>query len=90
MIGFLLSPIGRWLAGATAILVLLGGIYIKGRSDGKDLITERWKRAEQAASDKATKARREAEGEVPDIPPGPKPASSGKRLCDDRFDRDCH
>lgn len=34
-LAFFLSPIGRWLAGILAVLVLLGGIYTKGRIDGR-------------------------------------------------------
>jgi hypothetical protein len=32
---FLKSPIGRALAGVLAILVIAGGIYLKGRHDGR-------------------------------------------------------
>lgn len=35
IISFFLSPIGRWVAGATAIILIIGGIYVKGRHDGK-------------------------------------------------------
>lgn len=35
IIAFFLSPIGRYVAIGIAALTLLGGIYIKGRSDGK-------------------------------------------------------
>lgn len=32
---FLKSPVGRWIAGAGIILIIIGGIYVKGRHDGK-------------------------------------------------------
>ena len=32
---FLKSPVGRWIAGAVAIVLIIGGIYVKGRHDGK-------------------------------------------------------
>ena len=35
IIGFVLSPVGRWLVGGLTVVSLLGGIYLKGRSDGK-------------------------------------------------------
>ena len=35
IIAFFLSPIGRYVAIGAAALALLGGIYVKGRSDGK-------------------------------------------------------
>jgi hypothetical protein len=34
-IAFVMSPIGRWVIGSLSILVLLGGIYTKGRLDGR-------------------------------------------------------
>lgn len=33
MIGVLLSPVGRWIGGAVALLAVIGGIYLKGASD---------------------------------------------------------
>ena len=35
MIAFLFSPIGRWLAGIGAALLILGGIYVKITIDAK-------------------------------------------------------
>ena len=35
ILAFVFSPIGRWVVGALSILVLLGGIYSKGRFDGR-------------------------------------------------------
>ena len=35
MIAFLFSPIGRWIAGSVAILLILGGIYAKIRLDAE-------------------------------------------------------
>ena len=34
-LAFIFSPIGRWLVGILAVIVLLGGIYTKGRIDGR-------------------------------------------------------
>lgn len=34
MIGFLLSPVARYIGGALAILAIIGAIYWKGHSDG--------------------------------------------------------
>lgn len=35
MIAFILSPIGRWVAGAIGILLILGSIYAKIRLDAE-------------------------------------------------------
>lgn len=35
ILGFILSPMGRWIIGAVSALALLGGIYTKGRLDGR-------------------------------------------------------
>ncbi len=35
IIAFVTSPIGRWLMGGLVIVSVLGGVYLKGRSDGK-------------------------------------------------------
>lgn len=32
---FISSPIGRWLIGAVAMLAVIGGLYTKGRIDGR-------------------------------------------------------
>lgn len=41
MIAFLFSPIGRWLAGGVAILLILGGVYVKIRLDAERAIEAR-------------------------------------------------
>ena len=41
MIGILFSPIARYLAGAAAIVAILGGIYWKGHNDGKQAVETR-------------------------------------------------
>lgn len=35
IITFLLGPIGRYLLIASVVIMAIGGIYVKGRSDGK-------------------------------------------------------
>lgn len=32
---FILSPIGRWIAGVGIVVLLLTGVYVKGRFDGR-------------------------------------------------------
>lgn len=34
-LAFFLSPIGRYVGGGLVILAILGGIYLKGRSDAR-------------------------------------------------------
>ena len=41
MIAFLFSPIGRWIAGVVAILLILGGFYVKVRLDAERRIEAR-------------------------------------------------
>lgn len=41
MIAFLFSPIGRWIAGVGAILLILGGFYVKVRLDAERRIEAR-------------------------------------------------
>ncbi len=35
ILAFFLSPVGRYIMGALAIVTIIGGIYVKGRHDGK-------------------------------------------------------
>lgn len=35
MVALLLTPLARWAFGALAVLAVLGGIYAKGRHDGR-------------------------------------------------------
>ena len=35
---FLFSPIGRWMAGVGAILLILGGFYVKVRLDAENRV----------------------------------------------------
>ncbi len=81
VVSFFLSPLGRWVAGALLIAALLGGIYTKGYSDGKQNVQSKWDAAVQAAIQRGTNARTEAER---DIEPQPSPGS----LSDDKFNRD--
>lgn len=39
--GFLFSRTGKIVAGIVAIMVGIGGVYIKGRSDGKQVILDK-------------------------------------------------
>ena len=35
MIGFILSPMGRYIGGALLILAIIGSVYLKGRNAGE-------------------------------------------------------
>ena len=35
ILAFVFSPIGRWIAGVGVVLLMLTGIYVKGRFDGR-------------------------------------------------------
>ena len=70
VLSFLLSPVGRWLAGGLAILAVLGLIYAKGYNDGSARIQAKWDAAVQAAIDKGNTARTDATGDVERDPDG--------------------
>lgn len=60
MIAFLFSPLGKWIAGAAVVLTLIGGVYIKGRSDGKASYQAKVEREIKRAVERGDKARTEA------------------------------
>lgn len=66
VLSFFLSPVGRWIAGALALLLVVGGIYLKGERDGADRIQRKWDAAVHAAIERGNKARGDAERSVPD------------------------
>lgn len=88
-ITFFLSPVGRWVAGALVVLALLGGIYLKGRSDGYSSCKTKWEAAEQAALKRGSDARISAERDVAsgvrlnefDRKPDNLPAVAGDQAC---------
>ena len=69
-LAFFLSPLGRWLGGAAIVLAVVAGIYMKGHSDGSDRVQRKWDAAVQAAIDKGSKARTDAERDVGAQPDG--------------------
>ena len=52
-----------WLAGAVAVLLAIGGAYLKGRSDGSALTAAQIERSNTDARNQADDARRRAERE---------------------------
>lgn len=80
MIAFLVSPIGRVLAYGAIILAALGGLYVKGYSDGKSYVQAKWDAAEQATIKRGSEARQDAERDT-----AIEPDSS---LRNDRYNRD--
>ena len=40
MISFLVSPLARWIGAAVLTLVILGGVYVKGRLDERDVCNQ--------------------------------------------------
>jgi hypothetical protein len=60
IISFFLSPLGRYAGMAGVALVLVGGIYIKGRSDGKASYQAKLTREINTAIEKGDRARAEA------------------------------
>ena len=34
-LAFIVTPIARWIAGGLIITTVIGGLYVKGRTDGK-------------------------------------------------------
>lgn len=57
VVAFLLNPLGRVLAAALVLVIVLGGIYYKIRSDGVQAERNRIERENRNAIDKARAAR---------------------------------
>ena len=79
MIGFLLSPIGRYVAISLGAIFLLCGIYTKGYSDGRSAYKAKIERQIDAAIKKGDAARERALRDFDANPDG---------LPDDGFRRD--
>lgn len=60
MIAFLLSPIGRYLAIGIAAVAIVGGVYTKGRLDGRASYKAKIERQIKDAVEKGTDARNNA------------------------------
>lgn len=60
IIVWLLGPIGRWLMIGLTVLAVVGGIYAKGRIDGKASYKAKLEREIKAAITKGDTAREEA------------------------------
>jgi hypothetical protein len=59
VIGWLLSPLGRWAAAAGAALLAVIGIYARGRADARRDAELRARRVEQARQEVADEAARD-------------------------------
>ncbi len=77
-LAFFLGPIGRWLIVGAVALSALGGLYAKGRIDGKASYQAKLTREMNAAIAKGDTARVEAL----------KKFDSNKEIEDDGFSRD--
>lgn len=71
ILGLVLSPVGRWVSGFVAVLAIISGIYIKGRSDGKQSYKAKIERQINEAISKGETGRADAlkrldDGSVPD------------------------
>lgn len=71
MIGFVFSPIGRWLSGVLVVLAVIGGAYTKGRIDGRASYKAKIQRQIEDAIQKGEQGRADAlrdldAGSVPD------------------------
>lgn len=60
MIGFLLSPVARYIGGAIAILAIIGGIYWKGHSDGSASVERKLAERRAAEIETARQIERDA------------------------------
>lgn len=56
MIAFLFSPIGRWIAGVGAILLILGGFYVKIRLDAENRVEAKGNRESLTRTQDAVRA----------------------------------
>ena len=53
---FLFSPIGRWIAGVGAILLILGGLYVKIRLDAENQVEAKGNRESLTRTQDAVRA----------------------------------
>lgn len=60
ILAFFLSPLGRWVGIGAIILAAIGGIYVKGRSDGKAMYQAKLTREINKAIETGDRARTEA------------------------------
>jgi len=60
LIAFILSPIGRYIGGAVAILAIVGGIYWKGRNDAANAIEQELQAKRASELETARKIERDA------------------------------
>lgn len=60
VVAFIFSPIGRWVAGVAVVLALLGGVYTKGRLDGRTSYKAKIEREIRDAIQKGDAARERA------------------------------
>ena len=60
ILAFFLSPLGRWVGIGAIILTAIGGIYVKGRSDGKAAYQAKLTREINKSIEKGDRARTEA------------------------------
>ena len=60
ILAFFLSPVGRWLGIGAIILAAVGGIYVKGRSDGRASYQAKLTRAINKSIETGDRARTEA------------------------------
>jgi hypothetical protein len=60
MIAFFLSPLGRYVGIAAVALSFVGGVYLKGRSDGKAAYQAKLTREINKAIETGDRARTEA------------------------------
>lgn len=80
MLAFLISPVGRWLAGALAALALIVGFAVYQRHKGAEHLQQQINTQNQEAGDAAKKARDDAARRIN--------ADPARGLCDD-WSRDC-
>lgn len=71
ILAFVFSPIGRWVVGILSILAVAGGIYTKGRLDGRASYKAKIERQINEAVQKGENGRADAlrqldAGSVPD------------------------
>jgi hypothetical protein len=71
ILALVLSPIGRWISGVLILLAVMGGIYAKGRIDGRSSYKAKIERQINDAVSKGDTGRADAlkkldEGGAPD------------------------
>lgn len=79
LLGFAVSPLGRWFVGGLAVLAVVGGVYLKGRFAG--VASEKAKQAEETLNN--LRDRNKTDDAINKMPPTDLDRELGRWLSND-------